>query len=217
MDAVQAAISDPNWKPKEAPDFPPGTKTGVLANAAAGAVEGGAGLANMVADPFGTLIGKPLATGAVFAHDLIAPMFGGQRFTDAQRDSLLGDDDTPEPGTRLANAVGSAMGAPSLDQVQPANDGQRGVRAAAAGAVGMAGMVPGRVAPLIGAASGIAGQQAADAAPSWAAPMASFAGQTIGGIGAASAAAGTHALATGAGRLAAGGASVRRTRCAGSG
>jgi hypothetical protein len=204
MDAVQAAISDPNWKPKEAPDFPPGTKTGVLANAAAGAVEGGAGLANMVADPFGTLIGKPLATGAVFAHDLIAPMFGGQRFTDAQRDSLLGDDDTPEPGTRLANAVGSAMGAPSLDQVQPANDGQRGVRAAAAGAVGMAGMVPGRVAPLIGAASGIAGQQAADAAPSWAAPMASFAGQTIGGIGAASAAAGTHALATGAGRLAAG-------------
>jgi hypothetical protein len=192
-------------------------KTGYAANMAAGAVEGGAGLANMIADPVGNMIGKPLMAAGVALHHALAPVFGYADLTPEHRAALL-DDDVPQPGTRLATAVGQAMGAPSLDQVKPADDGQRMARAGAAGAVGMAAMAPAgltaapanagvvrtiahlganglrsTVAPAAGFVGGVAGQLAEDAVPDAYKPIANMAAQAAAG----GATLGTAAIAKG--------------------
>ncbi|WP_144880518.1 hypothetical protein [Gluconacetobacter diazotrophicus] len=77
--------------------------SGIAKNAAAGAVEGAGDLLNVMSDPFGNLVGRPLATVGVLAHDLIVPHFGGKAFTPQERAELL-DDGGDQIGTQAVNA-----------------------------------------------------------------------------------------------------------------
>jgi len=167
------------------------TPGGMMRNIGAGLQEGAAGTMNVLSDPFGNLVGKPLATAAVFAHDVLAPHFGGRRFTDEERNQLL-NDTVPQPGTRVVNAIDTAGGAPTPEQV-PSVGAERAVRAGVAGASGMAGLGP--AGPVLNAAMGAGGALAADqveqspSIPEYAKPIASLganiAGNAIVGGGAA--------------------------------
>ena len=207
MDALPAVRDHPAAQPAP-PAPPPGAKTGVAANAAAGAVEGGASLGNILTDPFGNLIGKPLTAAAMAGYHALAPMFGWKDMTPEDRAFFMGDQ-APQPGTRVAEAVGQAMGAPSLDQVQPANTSEQLARAATAGAVGLAPFVPGGIAgkalgAAAGAVGGAGGQVAENAVPEPYKPLASMVGGTVTGavpfVGAAAARGATQAAGA-AGRL----------------
>ena len=163
-------------------------KTGLGANIAAGAVEGGSGVLNVLADPVGNLIGKPLAIAATTAHDFLAPMFGYEKFTPEQRAFFLGDQ-VPQIGTRVADTVGSAVGAPSLEQVQPDGVGEGMARAATSGAVmlpmlNLAGAAPSALNTLLaipmGAAGGAIGTAAKELVPPEYAPAAELAGNVLG-------------------------------------
>ena len=59
----------PDTQPEQNAPVQPAAKTGMAANIGAGMVEGGAGVINTASDPFGNLIGKPLATLMVTGHD----------------------------------------------------------------------------------------------------------------------------------------------------
>jgi hypothetical protein len=158
------------------------TAGGMMRNIGAGLQEGAAGTMNFVSDPFGNSIGKIVPTAAVFAHDVLAPHFGGRRFTDEERNQLLGDT-VPQPGTRVVNAIDTAGGAPTPEQV-PAVGPERAVRAGVAGAAGMAGLGP--AGPVLNAAMGAGGALAADqveqspSIPEYAKPIASLAANVAG-------------------------------------
>jgi hypothetical protein len=122
-----------------------------------------------------------LATGLVFGHDALAPVFGYPRFTDRQRNDLLYDEPTFEqsPGSRIAELGGAS-------EVPATTVGDRLVRGAAQGVgaglgAGPAGVIPGVV-------GGVAGAGAAEVVPDWAAPAAQITANVLGGWGAAKAA-----------------------------
>jgi hypothetical protein len=158
-----AATSVPRETPQ--PDVP--QKTGYGANTAAGVVEGASGLGNILADPFGNLVGKPVTTAAIAAHDFLAPYFGGKPLPDDVRRFLL-EDQVEQPGTRAANAFGSAIGAPAVSDVvsNPAEPGQALIRAAVGGALATAPLAPtAAVGAAAGAVGGWLGHSAAEASP----------------------------------------------------
>ena len=80
---------------------------GIVRNVGAGVLEGDAAAINTLFDPFGNMVGKPFRHAAMFAHDALAPVFGYERFSDADRAALL-DDSVPQPGTRLVSALPGA-------------------------------------------------------------------------------------------------------------
>jgi hypothetical protein len=150
---------------------------GVGRNIAAGITDAVGNVANVASDPVGNLLGKPLATGLVFAHDLIAPMVGGQRFPDDVRNILLGDN-MPQAGTRAVNAAANVVGF-NPESVPANNLLERYARLGTGGALTMAtGGAPGMVAGFSG---GIAGNVAGSLVPSWAQPAAELAGGVVGG------------------------------------
>lgn len=176
----------PNPTSASPPAPPPPGQTGYAANAAAGAVEGGAGVLNVLSDPFGNLVGKPLATLGMAAHDALAPVFGYERFTPDFRAAMLGDT-VPQPGTRIADAVGRAMGAPATSDIQPATAGQAFVRGAVPAAVGMAALGGGEgllrnvlINPLLGVSGEAGGEAFSSIAPDWLKPAASLVGNVAG-------------------------------------
>lgn len=177
-----------------APSPPPSpnttTPSGIAQNVAAGATDAGANILNTIADPFGNLIGKPLATGMVFAHDALAPYLGYQRFDDNTRNMLLGDN-VPQIGTRAVQAAGNVLGVdPSA---VPANStAERLARAGTAGALSLAGAGP--AAAVMGGAGAVGGDLAAQAVPPWAQPAAELAGNVLAGGAAAGALRGAGAM-----------------------
>jgi hypothetical protein len=180
-------------------DAPQSTIRGIARNIGAGLQEGAAGTMNVLSDPFGNLIGKPLVTAGVFAHDLLAPHFGGQRFTDEQRNALL-NDDVPQPGTRLVNAIDTAGGAPTPEQVPAVGGAEQAVRAGVGGAAGMIGLGPaGPVAnALMGAGGALAGHAVDQSSlPEWAKPAASLGANVAGNIATGGVVAGANKLASG--------------------
>ncbi len=163
-------------------------RTGILPNMAAGMVEGGGGVLNIMSDPFGNLIGKPLSMLAVTGHDALAPVFGYSKFTPEQRAALL-NDTVPQIGTQAADAIGRAVGAPPVSSVQPANALEEMARAGTAGAVGMMGLGaaagPATVGRLIGNAAlggsgGVTGNLLGRMAPEEYRPAAELAGNILG-------------------------------------
>lgn len=175
--AAPAAVDD--WV------VPPPGRTGYGANIAAGVVHGAEGVANVASDPFGNLIGKPIATLGMFAHDALAPVFGYDRFSPEFRNAML-DDTVPQPGTRLvqaADAANKATGGASINDVRPGTPGEAFVASAVPAAIGMAALGGGAGAarniiinPLLGVAGEAGGQAAASAVPEWAAPAAALGG-----------------------------------------
>lgn len=161
-------------------------KTGYLANATAGLIEGAGGVLNTFADPVGNLIGKPLSILGTAAHDALAPYLGYEKFTPQQRNDLIGDEDTPQPGTRLVDAAGRAMGAPATADVQPATPGESLTRKALAAGTGMAALGGGSllrsatVNPALGVSGALGGAAAADLAPEAFKPVAEVAGNAAG-------------------------------------
>jgi hypothetical protein len=128
--APPASFSFADGKPE-----PESQGSGIVANVGAGAVEGGEGVLNTLADPFGNMIGRPLATVMAAIHDAIAPHFGGKPFSPEDRAYLLGDD-VPQIGTQAGDAVGRAMSAPPTSSVVAATPGEKIARGATAAGVG---------------------------------------------------------------------------------
>lgn len=183
-----AAAPPPAWQSAPVVDDAgePAGKSGYLANTAAGVVEGSAGALNVLSDPFGNLVGKPLATVGMFAHDALAPVFGYDRFTPEFRSAML-DDTVPQPGTRIAAATGKAMGAPATEDVHPATAGQSLVRSVVPAAVGMAALGGGSgilrsavINPALGVSGELGGETASAFVPDWAKPAAGLVGNVAG-------------------------------------
>lgn len=164
--------------PPDKPEEPATTVRGIAKNVAAGAIEGGTAVANIASNPSGNIIGKPLATGAVFLHDLIAPWFGGERFPDKVRNALL-QDTVPQPGTRAVGAIGDVVGVDpaAVPANTPAEQIARKV-AGAAVATGGAGVGP----AVVASGGAVAGDVAGRVVPEWAQPAAELGGNVAGGI-----------------------------------
>lgn len=176
---------------------------GLVKNIAAGELEGVGGTINALTNPSGNLIGKPLATAIVFAHDALAPVFGYERFPDDVRNALL-NDTVPQPGTRAIEGIGGVVGAKPSD-VQATTPTEQYGRTAASGATMGALMGPGMIGPIVGASGAVTGKAAGEAVPPWAAPEAEFVGNVLGGAAAvpvvAGVRAGTNALSGGVSRF----------------
>lgn len=153
-----------------APAEPATTLRGLGRNAAAGALDAAANVGNVITDPVGNLVGKPLATTAVFLHDALAAPMGYQKFTDQQRNDLLGDT-VPQPGSALIKAAGGLVGV-DPNAVEAATPAERLTRKAVGAAGAAAALGPAGIAsPALGASSAVAGDQAATYAPDYAKPM----------------------------------------------
>lgn len=155
-----------------------GAPGGMARNIAAGLVDAGGALVNTLSDPFGNLVGKPLATGIQFAHDALAPVFGYERFPADVREKLLGDT-VPQPGTKAMTAIAHGLGATPPEEVQPSTDMQSLVRRGVTNATLLGGMGP--MAAFSGAAAPIGGDVAASAVTDWAKPAAELGGQMAAG------------------------------------
>lgn len=151
------------------------TPRGVVRNAAAGVLDADGNLINTAINPAGNLVGKPLATGLVFAHDALAPFLGYSKFPDDVRNLLLGDQ-VPQAGSALIDATGKAIGGASPEDVPVNGTAERLVRKGVTGAAtmpllgGATGVLPTAGAMVAGGAGAVAGDQAATYAPDWAKP-----------------------------------------------
>lgn len=145
----------------------------------AGMLEGGAGIINTLADPFGNLIGRPLATGLSYAHDALAPLWGGKSFTPEERADLLGDQ-VPQLGTQIADtAAKAATGKPLADVQPPANSTESAIRTGISSGIQGLAMGPRAVLPTMAGAFG--GQAAGEMASPYWQPAAELGGQIAGG------------------------------------
>jgi hypothetical protein len=149
-------------------------------------VEGSAGTLNVLSDPFGNLVGKPLVTLGMAAHDALAPVFGYDRFSPDFRATML-NDTVPQPGSRIAEATGRAIGAPATEDIHPATPGEAIVRSVVPAAVGMAALGGGSgvlrnalVNPALGVSGALGGKLASALAPDWAQPAAELVGNVAG-------------------------------------
>lgn len=163
------------------PTQPAWTWRGVGRNVGAGLTDAGGGLINLLTDPFGNLVQRPIGIAGAAAYDFAAPYFGLNRLTPEQRADLTGVGAPPEEqgvGTRIVSGVGSAIGAdPSKVEATPA---EKVVRAVTAGAT-TAGAVAPAVAPILaGAVGGATGNVAAQNVPEWAQPAAELVGNVVG-------------------------------------
>jgi len=159
-------------------------RTGLAANAVAGAEEGAAGLVNTATDPFSYLVGKPLVTAGMGAYNLGARLFGYDKLSPEFQHAML-EDDVPTPGGAVVDAAARAVGAPTPGEVAPGNAMERYVRAGTAGAVGMAALGPAGTtgqALRTGAASGVGSQVASDIAPDDLKPAAGLVGGVVGPV-----------------------------------
>lgn len=183
---VAAAEPSADWGkfglvPKPAVAAPePAPRGGVLRNIGAGMVDAGAGLLNTLSDPFGNLVGKPLATGIQFAHDAIAPMFGGKPFPANVRNELLGDT-VPQIGTRAVDALADVTGTPRAATIPADTEGERLARKLTTGTMMGAAFAPPVLGAVAGAGGTLVGDVAGQVAPEWAAPMAELVGNVAGG------------------------------------
>lgn len=156
---------------------PQPTWTGIGKNIAAGAGDAIGGAANIVTDPSGNLVGKPLATAIVFAHDALAPFLGYQRFPDDVRNMLLGDTQ-PQPGTTAVADTAHAVGLPSPDEVPASGPIERIARKVTGNALLGGAAAPAAAVPA--AVGAVVGDQAAQAAPDWAKPAVELTGNALG-------------------------------------
>lgn len=181
--AAQPPPEDPATVAARQPPEPQTTGMGIARNVAAGVIDAARNVANVITDPEGNLIGRPLTTMAVFGHDLLAPVFGYPRFSPEDRNLLLGDN-VPQPGTRIVSTVGNALGVdpdkvaatPTESLVRTAVGG-----AGAAAALGPGGLGPRVVPALAGGSGAVTGDLAAAYVPDWMKPAATLAGNVAGG------------------------------------
>lgn len=168
----------PDVKQEEQPVGSEPTLRGIAKNVAAGLVNAGAGAINVLSDPFGNLVGKPLVTAGMFAHDALAPVLGYERFSPEFRQSML-EDTVPQPGDRLVSGISSLTNTANPQTTPPQNNAERFARKVTTGAAMMS--AGGPLAAVSGGAGALVGDIAASSAPDWAQPAAELAGNVVGG------------------------------------
>lgn len=147
-------------------------------NAAAGITDAAGNVLNVLSDPVGNLVLRPAATLGATAYDFVAPGLGLPRMTPEQRADLLGTDYT-QPGTRLVQGIGQAVGADP--NAVPATEGQALLRSAVGGAATTGAFGPfGVVAPAMGAGGAVTGNILSAEAPDWLKPGAELGGNILG-------------------------------------
>ena len=173
----------PEPEPVAPPPLAPGERGGMMANVAAGMQSGGAGAINVLSDPFGNIVGRPLTALGLGAYNLGARAFGYDPVSADKINAIL-DDGNVQPGSQLVDALDKAGGVPNPSQVIPQNDAERYARAAAEGVTGMMALGPIGGVRLIGAglatgaASGVGSQLGQDLLPD----DLKAAGSVLGGI-----------------------------------
>ena len=180
------------------PTPPTGITTGhgATQQVGAGLLEGAGEAANVLSDPFGNLIGKPLALGLTYAHDLLAPLWGGRSMTPEERASLLSEDQ-PQIGSRIAEATARAATGKPLEEIQPQSTTEAGLRTAVGAGMEATGLGLHAAAPFF-ATGAFGGQVGSDLASDYWKPAAETIGNLVGGIAPAATVAGLQ----GAGRMA---------------
>lgn len=178
-----------------APGGDQSTWRGIGRNVGAGMAEGGGTGIDILTDPVGNLLMRPLGIAGAFAYDAAAPYLGLPRLSPEQRADITGANAPPEQrgvGSMAVSQIGRAIGA-DPGTVAPQGTTEAAVRAGAQGAV-LGGALGGGVIPaIVGGAGAVGGNALAGTLPDWAAPMANL------GVNAL--------LQIGAGRIAGGGTS----------
>lgn len=153
-----------------------------------------ANVGNILSDPYANLVGYPALTAIQAGHDFFAPMLGGERFSDEDRNALYADFGM-QPGTKVIKTAGSVVGADPYN-VQGSTPTERRVGSIVegAGTAGAAG--PGGISALIAGGAGTVGSEIAqDYVPDWLKPFAGVVGGTVGAkVGAEAANVGTKAV-----------------------
>jgi len=161
----------------------------IARNVAAGAIEGAAGLANAVTNPYDAVIYPTAARIGGTLYDAGAHITGAYPpMTPAQRADLYGQnpDTTGDAGvgTSIVNAIDQAVPGPKLADVQANTTAEQIARKVAGGVTG-GGATAGVPGALIGAADAltgdVAGRVASAAGMDWLAPGAELAGNYAGG------------------------------------
>ena len=130
-----AGLKAPADKPMQ---MAPGQVTGWVPNIVAGVASGVSGAINVMHDPYANLVGYPVMLLGMLAHDKIGPWFGAKPFTPEDRQSLL-EDFNKQAGNAVVTVGAHAVGLPAPEDVVPTpGTGQSEVRAAVAGATGVA-------------------------------------------------------------------------------
>jgi hypothetical protein len=172
---LQVGNLDPNGQASYSPDW---TWRGLARQAGGAAVRTGANIANIFSDPSANLIGRPLLTVGQAAYDTFAPMLGGNRLTDEQRNALY-EDFNNQPGTRAVNAVGSRIGVDPYNV--PGTPSEKSAGSVMEGAATAAALGGGGIAPAVAGGTGVVGGQlAADNVPDYLKPAAELAGNIAG-------------------------------------
>ena len=150
---------------------PTTTARSVAKNVAAGAVEGGTSILNVVTDPFGTVIGPTVARVGGTLYDAGAHVFGYPPMTPEQRADLYGQTPTPPEqrpvASHVVGTIDQALPGTKVADVQantPAEQIARKVTAA-----GVAGGAGGPGAALVAGGGALAGDVAGRSVPEWAA------------------------------------------------
>jgi len=153
---------------------------------------------NLFSDPYANLVGRPALTAFQTAHDFVAPLLGGERFTDEERKALYADFGQ-QPGTTAIKAVGNVVGVDPYN-VPGTTPAEKFVGNVAEGAGTTMAFAPSAAAPIVGGTATAAGQVAAANVPNWLQPGAELAGNIAGAkIGGTAATVGTKVAGAAAG------------------
>jgi len=163
------------------PAAPTTTARGVARNIAAGGVEGGTSLLNMVTDPFSSVIAPTIARVGGTLYDAGAHLFGYPPISEDLRNELYGINRAPEEqpfASRVVNAIDQAIPGAKVSDVQATTMPEQLARkvAGAATAGGVGGVGP----ALVAAGSALTGDVASRSVPDWLAPGAELLGDVAG-------------------------------------
>jgi hypothetical protein len=163
--------SDPWW-----------TWSGLGRNVAAAGPRIVGNVINLLSNPSANLVGYPLIAAGQAAHDFFAPMLGGKKFSDEDRNALYADF-ADQPGNTAIKTLGSIVpGGPPLNPYTvPGTPAEQTVGSIVEGA-GTAGVTgPGGLARTVaGGVGGGVGEVAAENVPDWLKPFAGLVGNVAG-------------------------------------
>jgi len=154
---------------------PPASGGGIVRNVGAGVLEGEGGVGNMLTNLSGNLVGKPLASAIIFAHDALAPVFGYERFPDKVREFLQGNEGEQNLGSKAIDTVADVTGSPKPSDVPATTAPEQIARKVAAAGTAAATLGAGAgpalstAGPaLVGAGGALVGDIAGRMVPAWA-------------------------------------------------
>jgi hypothetical protein len=163
--------SDPWW-----------TWSGLGRNVAAAGPRIAGNVINLLSNPSANLVGYPLIAAGQAAHDFFAPMLGGEKLSEEDRNALYADF-ADQPGNAAIKTLGSIVpGGPPINPYDikgTPTEKTVGSIAEGAGTAGVTG--PGGIArATAGGVGGGTGEVAAENVPDWLKPFAGLTGNVAG-------------------------------------